>query len=109
MRKADVFMHGSKAGVLTEIDKNREYQFEYSDSYSGPPISVTMPAEQKEYRYGQFPPFFEGLLPEGANLDLLLRINKIDRNDLFKILLAVGNDTVGAVTVKETTDEKIPE
>ncbi len=102
-------MHGLKAGILIEIEKSREYQFEYSDSYSGPPISVTMSSEQKEYRYGQFPPFFEGLLPEGANLDLLLRTKKIDRNDLFGILLAVGNDTVGAVTVKKNEDENAPD
>jgi len=105
MRKADVYMHGEKAGWLTEIEKNREYRFEYDNGYSGPPVSVTLPADKKKYSFESFPPFFEGLLPEGANLDMLLRTNKIDRNDLFDILLAVGNDTVGAVTVKEAEDE----
>jgi serine/threonine-protein kinase HipA len=30
-----------------------------------------------------FPPFLEGLLPEGYNLEALLRALKIDRNDHF--------------------------
>lgn len=105
MRKADVFMHKKNAGTLTEISKEK-YHFEYEEEYGGPPISVTMPLEKKSYSFETFPPFFEGLLPEGANLDMLLRTQKIDRNELFEILLAVGNDTVGAVTVKEAENKK---
>jgi HipA-like protein len=47
------------------------------------------------------------LLPEGANLDTLLRIEKIDKNDLFEILMTVGRDTVGAVTVIEANNEEM--
>ncbi|MFW5877858.1 MAG: HipA N-terminal domain-containing protein, partial [bacterium] len=47
---------------------------------------------------------FEGLLPEGIQLEGLLKFNKIDRNDLFSQLMAVGDDMVGAVTVKEITE-----
>ena len=105
MRKADVYMHGEKAGILIEAEINRKYHFEYEEGYSGPPISVTLPIEKKTYDFESFPPFFEGLLPEGANLDILLRTYKIDLNSLFEILLAVGNDTVGAVTVREAEHE----
>lgn len=105
MRKADIFLHEVKAGELSEVIKNKEYVFEYDDLYSGPAVSVTMPVDQKRYEFDHFPPFFEGLLPEGANLEMLLRTQKIDHNNLFDILLAVGNDTVGAVTVKEAGHE----
>lgn len=101
MKMADVFLHGEKAGVLTEFKRNESYKFKYDDSYSGSPISVAMPVQKTEYVFDRLPPFFEGLLPEGVNLELLLRSKKIDRNNLFEILLEVGNDTVGAVTVKE--------
>jgi len=90
--------------MLIEEEKNARYRFEYRDEYGGPPISVTMPVEQQVYRFDRFPPFFEGLLPEGINLEMLLRSQKIDRNDAFAQLVAVGADTVGAVTVVEVIE-----
>lgn len=104
MRKAEVFLHNREAGVLIEEEKNERYRFVYHSEYEGPPISVTMPAEQQEYEFDQFPPFFEGLLPEGVNLEMLLRTRKIDRDDAFSQLMAVGEDTVGAVTVREVDE-----
>jgi serine/threonine-protein kinase HipA len=101
MRKANVYMHGERAGMLIEDKKKEKYRFIYDEEYDGQPISVTMPVEKKEFQYEQFPPFFEGLLPEGVNLEMLLRTKKIDRDDAFSQLMAVGEDTVGAVTVQE--------
>lgn len=101
MRKANVYMHGEKAGTLVEEEKGKQYRFIYSEEYDGQPISVTMPVEKEEFHYDRFPPFFEGLLPEGVNLEMLLRTKKIDRNDAFSQLMAVGEDMVGAVTVRE--------
>ena len=104
MRKAEVFMHNRKAGLLIEKEKNSRYRFVYQKGYEGPPISVTMPVEKREYKFDRFPPFFEGLLPEGTNLETLLRTKKIDRDDPFSQLMAVGEDTVGAVTVREVDE-----
>ena len=101
MRSARIFFHGEFAGVLEEIEYGKRYRFRYSDGYSGAAISHTMPVEKREYRFDRFPPFFDGLLPEGVMLEGLLRQEKIDRNDLFGQLLAVGQDLVGAVTVEE--------
>jgi serine/threonine-protein kinase HipA len=60
-----------------------------------------MPVAEAAYTYDRFPPFFEGLLPEGYNLEALLRTHKIDRDDLWRQLLSVGTDMVGAVTVRD--------
>jgi serine/threonine-protein kinase HipA len=60
-----------------------------------------MPIKGKSFKYNSFPPFFDGLLPEGIQLEGLLKIKKIDKNDYFSQLMAVGEDMVGAVTVKE--------
>ena len=54
-----------------------------------------------KYASNKFPPFFEGLLTEGIYLEGLLKLNKIERNDLFSQLIAVVEDVVGAVIVKE--------
>ena len=59
-----------------------------------------MPVQQREWRFDGFPPFFDGLLPEGPQLQALLKIRKLDRTDFFGQLLAVGLDLVGDVTVE---------
>jgi serine/threonine-protein kinase HipA len=101
MRKADVFMHGIPAGVLEEIQKGRSYRFSYREDYNGLAVSLTMPVEKTEFLFNNFPPFFDGLLPEGILLEGLLKQRKIDRHDYFSQLIAVGNELVGAVTVRE--------
>jgi len=62
-----------------------------------------MPVRPEIYVFTEFPPFFDGLLPEGAQLEALLRLHKLDRNDKFGQLLLIGADTVGAVTVSEAS------
>jgi serine/threonine-protein kinase HipA len=101
MRKARVYVKGNEAGILSEIVQGKDYEFEYLEGYEGLEISRTMPTKQKVYTFKSFPPFFDGLLPEGIQLEGLLKIRKIDRSDYFSQLIAIGEDTVGAVTVKE--------
>lgn len=101
MRIAKVYMHNKLAGYLTEVEKNKKYKFSYDDNFKGNPISLTMPVEIKEFNFNSFPPFFDGLLPEGIQLDGLLRIKKIDKDDYFSQLMATGADLVGAVSVEE--------
>ena len=100
MRRAKVFVKGIEAGILSEIKQGTEYIFEYNEGYNGLEVSRTMLTSQKKYTFNKFPPFFEGLLPEGLQLEGLLKLNKFDRNDLFSQLIAVGEDVVGAVSVK---------
>jgi len=100
MKRAHVSVMGEAAGTLVEADAGR-FVFRYLASYHGPPVSLTMPVDGGEFTFDGLPPFFEGLLPEGDMLEGLLRQRKIDRNDLFRQLLAVGGETVGAVTVTE--------
>ena len=101
VRQAKVFMHDQLAGILEEWENNRKYRFVYRDGYDGPPISLTIPVLQKVHDFSRFPAFFDGLLPEGEMLEGLLHQKKIDRQDSFAQLMAVGNELVGAVTVEE--------
>ncbi len=100
MRKASVYMQNELAGFLIESTDKKSYTFEYVADYEGLPVSLTMPVEQQRFSFDTFPPFFDGVLPEGIMLDGLLRQLKIDKKDYFSQLLAVGEDLVGAVTVK---------
>lgn len=97
MRKARIYNFNQFAGILSEEEKG--FIFKYDKNYSGQPISLTMPTNQKEYTFDTFPPFFDGLLPEGTQLEALLRLTKIDRNDYLSQLIIVGKDLVGSVTV----------
>ena len=98
MRTALIKVHNKEAGILTEINSSN-YEVTYFDAYSGAPISLTMPINQKKYSFDRFPPFFDGVLPEGVQLKGLLRVCKIDAKDYFSQLVKVGEDLVGAVTV----------
>ncbi len=101
MRSAEVSMHGMPAGILEEIEAGRKYRFTYIERYNGPSIALTMPVDEKEFVFDRFPPFFDGLLPEGLLLEGLLKHRKIDIFDYLRQLIAVGNELVGAVTVQE--------
>lgn len=101
MKKGKIFVNGVYAGDLIELVRGKHYRFEYSTEYQGPSVSLTMPLAKRVYEYDRFPPFFEGLLPEGIMLEALLKRAKIDRDDLLSQLIQVGGDLVGNVTVME--------
>jgi serine/threonine-protein kinase HipA len=100
MRKVAVFINGTKAAELIEHN-SKSYELNYEQNYQGLPISLTLPVKRKPFTFNQFPTFFEGVLPEGMMLDSLLRTRKIDKDDYFSQLMAVGMDLVGHVTVEE--------
>lgn len=103
MRKAKVNMYENEAGILLEYSRTH-YAFQYLPNYHGDPISLTMPVKEEPYIYDKFPPFFEGLLPEGYNKNQLLSLRKIDERDYFSILMYIGQDVVGATTISEITN-----
>ncbi|MEN9362647.1 MAG: hypothetical protein RL095_4182 [Verrucomicrobiota bacterium] len=98
MRILRVYMHGKPAGDLRQLDTSR-YEFIYDADYAGVAVSRTMPVSARPFSFVGFPSFFDGLLPEGVQLDQLLRQRKIDASDKMSQLAAVGEDLVGAVTV----------
>jgi serine/threonine-protein kinase HipA len=100
MRKALVCVNKIKAGVLEELESG-EFRFSYDENYTGAPVSLTMPIKQRVYEFAIFPAFFEGLLPEGAMLEALLKKAKLDKTDYFGQLLLTGRDVVGAVSIEE--------
>ena len=101
MRKARVLINNSEAGTLIEVNFRKKYRFEYLSGYSGMPVSLTMSVKNRIYEFDTFPPFFDGLLPEGFQLEGLLKFGKIDRSDQFSQLIAIGADMVGNVTIEE--------
>ena len=102
MRRADVQQEGRLAGVLEEMDR-RHYRFTYAPGYTGQPVSLSLPVRPEPYEFDRFPAVFEGLLPEGQQLEALLRQYKVDRHDELTQLLLVGADVVGSLTITEAS------
>ena len=98
LRRAEVFQSGVLAGYLQEEGRGY-WEFLYKGDYEGLAVSLTMPVRPEPYTFNAFPPVFDGLLPEGPQLEGLLRTHKIDRNDAFKQLITVGEDLVGSLSV----------
>ncbi|MED9898760.1 MAG: HipA N-terminal domain-containing protein [Prevotella sp.] len=109
MRKAEVFCHDIKAGILTEEVPGKNYTFTYEKLYladaSHEPISVTMPLREEPYHSEYLFPFFTNMLPEGANRKIVCRSWRLDEKDFFGLLLKIATfDTIGAVTVKDISE-----
>ena len=105
LRRAEVHQLGISAGLLIE-QPGGGWIFTYREDYDGPPISLTMPVRAERYEFPALPPVFEGLLPEGLQLESLLKTHKIDRHDTFRQLVTVGSDLVGSLTVREMESQE---
>ena len=99
-RMAIVSQHGIPAGHLAGLAAGG-WSFTYLPGYAGPPVSLALPVRGETWLFENFPPFLEGLLPEGPQLEAILRKHKIDRADCFRQLMIVGHDVVGSLTVEE--------
>jgi len=105
-RKAQVFYNNDFAGYVTEAKDG--YIFEYDKEFlkKNIPISISLPPREDPYESKELFSFFKGLLPEGWYLDIVTATQKVDREDLFGLLLCTTNvDTIGAVTVRKMPDE----
>lgn len=104
MRSCEVYVHGIKAGILTEDDKH-EFVFTYDRAYllseNAQPASLTLPLRAEPYRSAFLFPAFSNILSEGENRQIQSQLLRIDPEDDFGILLNTCQfDTVGAITVK---------
>lgn len=109
MAKAGVYNNGVLAGILEKLASD-QYSFTYTDEYFAnsemTAISLSFPKSAKQYNGAELFPFFYGLLAEGINKDIQCRLLKIDEEDDFtRLIKTAGEDTIGAITVKELTEE----
>ena len=109
MSKASVFNNDELAGILEKVASDH-YVFNYTDEYFAnrdkSSISLSFPKTQKQYEAKELFPFFYGMLAEGINKDIQCRLLKIDEDDDFtRLIKTAGEDTIGAITVKELTEE----
>jgi HipA-like protein len=104
MRKAKVLFKNEEAGILSQHDDG-SFSFRYQDEWiannSKQSISLTLPKIEKEFHSKYLFPFFYNMLPEGSNKQVVCKLNRIDREDHFGLLMSTAkNDSIGAVTVR---------
>jgi len=98
-----VLYKGQEAGVLMQHD-NGSFTFKYAGSWisndSKPAISLTLPKSQQEYHSEFLFPFFYNMLPEGSNKQVVCKLNRLDIDDYFGLLLTTAkSDNIGAITI----------
>lgn len=107
-RRAAILYKGVHAGMLAETDAG--YIFAYAPEYlarpDAQPVSLTLPLGTEPVASKGFPPFFDGLIPEGWLLDIVAINWKINPRDRMGLLLVCCRDCIGAVSV-EAADENV--
>ena len=103
LRSAKVFVQGNFAGTLAETDTG--YSFCYDEEYTksgSPAVSLTLPLTEDNAPYysNTLFPFFDGLIPEGWLLDIVVRNWKISPEDRFGLLLVACKDCIGDVSIE---------
>ena len=101
MRQAEIYRKDVLAGILAE--DGGEYRFCYESSYlereDALPISLTMPLQEEAFVSPVLFPFFDGLIPEGWLLDVVLRNTDISILDRMSLLLLCCKECIGSVSV----------
>jgi serine/threonine-protein kinase HipA len=103
MREAKVLFKDQEAGVLTQHDDG-SFTFCYLDAWladkAKPAISLTLPKGEQPFHSGYLFPFFYNMLPEGSNKQLVCKLNRIDTDDYFGLLMTTAKfDSIGAVRI----------
>lgn len=98
--QADVYKKGELAAALRR-QADGGVAFQYLAGYAGPAIATSLPlgARAVATTGGGLPAFFAGVLPEGHRLNVLRGAVKTSRDDELSLLLAVGGELPGDVTV----------
>ena len=102
MRKAEIYLFDRLAGHLREDEEG--YWFQYDREYLGHspiPVSFTLPLQEAAFHDNRLFPFFDGLIPEGWLLDIVVESWKVNPRDRMGLLLACCRDCIGAVSIRE--------
>jgi serine/threonine-protein kinase HipA len=106
MRSADIYFCDRLAGRLDELESGG-YRFVYDRAYlpDGEAISLTLPLQDAPLESPELFSFFAGLVPEGWYLRIVSRTLKVDPTDTFGLLLQTCGDCIGAVSVREASND----
>ena len=101
-RALTVWWEGAVVGALT-ADRHGAMRFAYGGDWladpAAPALSVSLPKRPEPFPPRRCRPFFEGLLPEGAQRDAVAAALGISRANEFRLLERLGGEVAGALTL----------
>ena len=107
-----VWLYGS---LVATIDHERgrprlTYTAEALRCYSPgtPLLSVSLPVRSERFPQGVVRPFIDGLLPEGESRIVLARDMRIDPDDTYQMIRALGRDCAGALVIQPANQAAPP-
>ena len=101
VQAADVYQSARLVGRIERRDGGSLFTYDSSVLPGEPGIAFHLPTETRTFFNGggAVHPFFAGLLPEGARLTALSTRIKTSLDDMFSLLVAVGEDCVGDIAI----------
>lgn len=85
------------------MDRRGAMRFAYEGTWlansSAAALSVSLPKRPEAFRPGECRPFFEGLLPEGAQRDAVAAALGTSPGNVFRLLEGVGGEVAGAIAL----------
>ena len=101
-RTLTLWWEGAVVGSLA-LDRDGQMQFAYDPEWlrgdRTPALSCLLPKRREPFRRRVCRPFFEGLLPEGAQRDAVARVLGVSPDNEFGLLERLGGDVAGALTL----------
>jgi len=102
MRALAVWWEGAVVGSLT-VDRHGAMRFAYDGGWVANPsaaaLSVSLPKRLEPFPPRTCRPFFEGLLPEGAQRDAVAAALGLSPANEFELLDRLGGEVAGALTL----------
>lgn len=96
MNELSVRLNGLEVGTLALVDGKMEFTYNKEKRHQ---ISLSLPLQDEPFKEKICRAYFGGLLPENPNMiELLSRKYKININNNFKLLEAIGHDCAGAIS-----------
>ena len=90
------------AGEIRDTDEGYEFEYDtnYINSDNALAVSLTLPIQKEKYISKYLFPFFDGLIPEGWLLNVVVNNWKIDTKDRFGLMLVSCKDCIGNVHIE---------
>ena len=102
-----VFVCGNRAGTLTQSDEGLR-TFSYDPSYSGVPLSLSMPVRNRTYKGRAVDAYLLGLLPDDNRVRHEAgRRFGVSGNNPFALLTHMGLDCPGGVQICSAEEEEL--
>lgn len=101
MKSLHVWFDDRLVGLLVQTDSGQlafTYDFTWLEDGATPPISRSLPKRDAPFSQNECIPFFDGLLPEGGQRNLIALIHGVSKNNAYSLLEAIGGEVAGALT-----------